>query len=180
MARRQEPAPGKFLISVIYSSLDALSDCLDVMEKKFGRVKCETLEIPCSNTEVYREEMGDDLIRRFFSFEKDVDRSTLPELKAFCSKTEYQFSDIVDDFHFRCVNIDPIIQTPDNIVVASHHETNYNIYVKDGVYAEIALIYGRGQYLRLPWTNADYYHDEAIDFFNRVRLDFELIDTAKV
>jgi hypothetical protein len=90
-----------------------------------------------------------------------------------------QLSDVVDDFNFRTVNLDPGILTPANIVMASHHETNYNIYIKDGVFAEIALIYGRETYLRLPWTNPDYYNDEAISFFTRVNESFEIIEPVE-
>jgi hypothetical protein len=90
------------------------------------------------------------------------------------------FSDIVDDYNFRTVNIDPGILSTSNIVMASHNEANYHIYIKDGVFAELALVYGRGQYLRVPWTNKDYYNEEAIEFFNRVREYFDIIEPARV
>lgn len=179
MARNQKPAPGRLIVSVIYSSMDALADSLTLLEKKYGRVQCETLEIPCCNSKAYSEEMGENLLRRFISFEKNIDRANLVELKTVCDKIEMQLSDVVDDFNFRTVNLDPGILTPANIVIASHHETNYNIYIKDGVFAEIALIYGRGKYLRLPWTNSDYYDEEAIFFFTRVRDSFEIIEPVK-
>lgn len=176
MARRQKPAPGKVIASIVYSSLDALADAVTVLEKKFGRVVCETLDIPCCDQKTYREEMGEDLIRRFVSFDREIDRSALFDLKCYCYKVEQQFSDMVGDFMFRTVNIDPGIITPANIVIASHHDANYKIYLKDGVFSEIALIHGRGRYLRLPWTNDDYCSEEAISFFERVRDTFEILE----
>lgn len=179
MARVQKPPPGKLVVSLIYSSMDALADSLTALEKRFGRVECETVEIPLANQENYKEEMGDNLERRFFSFERDVERDALPVLKSICRKLEGQFADHVDDYLFRTVNIDPGILTPFNLVMASNKESNHGVYIEDGVFAEIALVYARGRFVRLPWTSPDFYHEEAIDLFNRVRSSFELLEATQ-
>ncbi|RKX30071.1 MAG: hypothetical protein DRP47_00075 [Candidatus Zixiibacteriota bacterium] len=173
MVRIQKPPPGRLVVSIIYSSIDALADSLRVIEHKFSKVECETIEIPCSSQERYREEMGDNLQRRFFSFEQPVACDTLPMIKATCYKIETMFSDCVRDYYFRTVNIDPGILTPDKLVMASHREYNYRLYLGSGVFAQIELIHSQGQFKRLPWTNLDYCHDEAMDLFYRVRDSFE-------
>ena len=66
--------------------------------------------------------------------------------------------------------------TPDSVVMAAHREFNYRIYLADGVFAETALVYSRECFMRLPWTDQDFCHDEAIDFFLRVRSTFDLIE----
>lgn len=179
MARAQTPPPGRLIVSIIYSSMDALADGLKALEKKFGRVQFETLEIECAEASEYREEMGDGLLRRFFSFEKEVPRDSLPALKAACSKIEAQFADVTDNYLFRTVNIDPGILTPSNVVIATHKEFNHRMYLRDGVYAELALIYSRGTFCRLPWTASDYCDEEAIGFFRRVRDSFEIISAKQ-
>jgi len=175
VARIQKPPPGRLVVSIIYSSLDALADSLRVIERKFSRVDCETIEIPCSSQDRYREEMGDNLQRRIFSFEQPVPCDSLPEIKASCHKIEPMFSDCVRDFHFRTVNIDPGILTPDKLVMASHREYNHRLYLGRGVFAQIELVYSHGKFMRLPWTNPDFCHNEAIDLFNRVRESFNSI-----
>ncbi|UCE25022.1 MAG: DUF4416 family protein [Candidatus Zixiibacteriota bacterium] len=179
MARLQKPPPGRLVVSIIYSSMDALADAVKALERRFGRVQFETLEIPCSEGAEYKEEMGDDLLRRFYSFDNLVPRDALPSLKAACYKIEPKFSDTVDDYHFRTVNIDPGILTPSALVMASHKEYNHRIYLRDGVYAEIPLIYAHDKFCRLPWTNPDFCNDEAIDFFERVRASFEIFQPAQ-
>lgn len=179
MARLQTPPPGKLIVSVIYSHLDAVADCLKLLEKQFGRIQCETIDIPYTDTEQYTEEMGTDLQRRFFSFEKEIKRDSLPEIKAALRKIESQLGDRVDDYTFRTVNLDPGILTPENLVMASHREYNYRIYLGKGVFAALQLIWSRGQFTRLAWTNPDFYHDEAIDFFLRVRQSFEVLDEIR-
>lgn len=179
MARIQKPPPGRLIVSIMYSSMDALAEGVKMLEKKFGRVQYETLEIPCSEAEEYREEMGEDLLRRFYSFDGLVARDSLPDLKAACYKIEPKFSDTVDGYHFRTINIDPGILTPSALVVASHKEYNHRIYLRDGVWGEMALIYAHGKFCRLPWTNQDFCTDEAVDFFERVRSTFEIIEPAQ-
>ena len=166
-------------MSVVYCSMDALADAVSALEKRYGRVQFETLEIECCEADNYREEMGDNLLRRFISFEKEVSRDALVDIKAACHKIEPQFSDIVDDYTFRTVNIDPGILTVSNVVMASHKEYNHRIYLRDGVFAELVLVHAHGRYVRLPWTNPDYFCDEAIDFFERVRSSFEIIEPAQ-
>ena len=155
--------------------MDAVADALNLLEKQFGRVQFETMEVPYTG-EIYREEMGDRLDRRFFSFEKLVERDKLTEIKNQCHKIEKQFGDLVDDYAFRTVNIDPGVMTPDNLVMASHREFNHRIYLGDGVFGELTLVYSRGRYVRLPWTHPDFCEGEAIEFFLRVRQSFELVE----
>ncbi len=176
MARIQKPPAGRLIISIIYSSMDALADSLKALERKFSRVECETIEIPCSSKDRYREEMGENLKRRIFSFEKPVNRDTLSDIKNTCANIEPMFADCIRDFNFRTVNIDPGILTPDKLVMASHREYNHRIYLRDGVFAQIELIYSGGQFMQLPWTNPDFCDPEAIDLFYRVRGSFELVD----
>jgi len=156
--------------------MDAIADALVRLESRFGRVQYETGEIVCSNADHHREEMGDGLLRRFFSFEKPVARSSLVAIKAACHKIEPQFADKADDFLFRAVNIDPGILTLKNLVMASHLDGRQRIYLGDSVFAEIVLVYTREQFVRLPWTDPDFCTDEAIDFFERVRDNFEVVE----
>lgn len=176
MARVQTPPPARVIVSIIYSSIDALADSLKLLEKQFGRVQCETLEIAYTGGR-YTEEMGHNLLRRFYSFHRLFDRDRLPAIKATCNKIERQFGDQVDDFTFRTVNIDPGVLCPDNIVMASHREYNHRVYLGDGVFGELTLVWAKGRFVRLPWTNMDFCQPEAIDFFERVRGTLETVDT---
>lgn len=178
MARIQRPEPGRLVISVTHSSLDALNDALTLLEKRFGRVQFETTDIPHSNGKMYAEEMGSRLLRRFFTFDKLVPREELVETKAACHKIESQLGDRVDDYTFRTVNIDPCILTPCNLVMACHREFGHRIYIRDGVFAELVLVFSRGQFVRLPWTDKDFCHDEAIDLFLRARESMGIVAEA--
>lgn len=174
MARVQKPPKGRLVVSIIYSSLDALAESLRLLEKQFGRVQCETMEIEYTDDQ-YVEEMGESLLRRFYSFEKLIERDRLPSIKTLCAKLEKQFGDVIHDHPFRTVNIDPGLMTPENLVMASHRELNHRVYFEHGVFAELTLVYSRGRFVRLPWTHPDFCQGEAIEFFLRVRDSFETI-----
>ena len=175
MARIVKPPPGKLIASFIYSHIDALAESLKKIERQFGPVEFETLDFDCSDKLRYSEEMGTSLQRRFFSFEKLVDRDSLVALKKITSKIEPEFADQVGDHLFRTVNIDLGILSPDNLVIASCRPANHRVYFCDGVYADLQLVWSRGQYVRLPWTNEDFCHDETIDLLTRVRSTFEMV-----
>jgi hypothetical protein len=122
--------------------------------------------------------MGENLMRHFFSFGQPVRRGDLAEIKLTCSKIEQRFADRLDDFHFRTVKVDPGILTPDNLVMSFCEELNHRIYIGRGVFAEMALIYARGIFMRLPWTDPDYCHQEVIELVERVRAEFALVGQA--
>ncbi len=177
MARLQKPPRGRLIISVIHSSLDACADALRALEKQFGRIHSETTDLPCSNASHYREEMGDRLHRRFFSFQRMVERDALPELKVTCQKIEAQLGDRVEDYTFRAVNLDPGMIAGQNLIMACGREFNHRIYLTDGVFAELSLVWSRDRFVRLPWTDEDFCHPEAIEFFTGVIESLEPLKT---
>lgn len=175
MARPQKTGPGKLTVSIIHSSRDALADALSHLEKRFGRVLGETIDLSHTPRSECAEEMGQHLLRRFFTFEREVPRESLPEIKAACHKIESQFGDRIQEFTFRTVNIDPGILSPDNLVMASYREYNHRVYLGDGVYAEIELVYSRGRFVRLPWTDPEFCQSEVIELLSRTRNGFEYV-----
>jgi hypothetical protein len=64
--------------------------------------------------------------------------------------------------------------------MASHRKFNHRIYLSEGVFAELTLVYSRGRFVRLPWTPAEFCEGEAIDFFLRVRESFAVVEETVV
>lgn len=174
MARLIKPTPGKLIVSFIYSSIDALADSLKKVEKQFGPVEFETLDFEPADKLRYAEEMGRSIQRRFFSFARPADRDSLVALKKTTLRIEPEFADQVGDHLFRSVNIDPGILSSDNLLIASSRAANHRTYLADGIYADMQLVWSRGQYVRLPWTDEDFCHDETIDLLTRIHSTFAL------
>ncbi len=169
MGRIKKPLPGRLIVSAIYSSLGTMRDAILELEKKFGYIQFETDEMEFLHTTYYREEMGDNLKRKFFAFENMIERDQLPEIKLWTNKLEERHGEKVDDFVFRKVNLDPGVLTPANLVLATTKDYSHRIYLKDGIFAEVTLIYEKKKFRPLTWTYPDYYEPEVIDFFEKVR-----------
>lgn len=169
MGRILKPHPGRLIVSAIYSTLGPMLEAVLEIEKKYGRVVFETEEIDFLHTTYYREEMGDNLKRKFFSFENPVERDKLPDIKCWTNKLEEKFGERSGDFVFRKVNLDPGIITPANLVLASTKDFSHRIYLRDGIYAEVTLLYEKRKFKSLPWTYPDYTEPEILEFLERIR-----------
>ncbi|RKX22612.1 MAG: DUF4416 domain-containing protein [Candidatus Zixiibacteriota bacterium] len=169
MGRTKKPLPGKLILSAIYSVLGPMHDAIEEIERKFGVVEFETDELEFLHTTYYREEMGDDLKRKFFAFEGMVARDRLAEIKIWTNRLEEKYGEKVDDFVFRKVNLDPGILSLANLVLASTKDYSHRIYLKDGIFSEVTLIYEKKRFKALPWTYPDYTEPEVIGFLSRVR-----------
>ncbi|MCX6825720.1 MAG: DUF4416 family protein, partial [candidate division Zixibacteria bacterium] len=139
------------------------------MEKRFGHVEFETEELDFKQTDYYQEEMGDNLKRRFFSFSKMVERDQLADIKLWTNKLESKYGDKVGDFVFRTVNLDPGILRLSGLSLASTKDFSHRIYLRNGIYAEITLLYEKKQFKPLPWTYPDYQEPGTIEFLAKVR-----------
>jgi len=169
MGRIKIPLPGRLIVSIIYSSVEPMYSALKRIEKKFGRVEFETEELDFIHTNYYAEEMGSELRRKFFAFEKMVKRDRLANIKIWTNELEGKYGDIVDDFVFRTVNIDPGIMTLANLTLASTKDFAHRVYLRDGIYAETTLLYEDKKFKPLPWTYPDYAEPGTIAFLSKVR-----------
>jgi hypothetical protein len=169
MGRIKKPLPGKLILSAIYSSPEALRSAIIKFEKKFGHVELETEALDFAHTDYYKEEMGENLKRKFFAFEKMVKRDQLSEIKHFSNNLEAKYGDNIKDFIFRTVNLDPGIMTLANLTLASTKDYAHRIYLRDGIYGEITLLYEKGQFKPLPWTYPDYQDSKILEFLTKVR-----------
>ena len=169
MGRIKTPLPGKMIMSALYSSLDNMIQALEHIEKKYGRIEFETDEMDFLHTSYYREEMGDNLKRKFFSFIDPIERSELADLKIWTNKLEEKFGEKSGDYIFRTINLDPGILTLANLTLASTKDFAHRIYLRDGIYAETTLIFKNNKFVALPWTYPDYTEPPVTEFLTRVR-----------
>lgn len=179
MGRIKNPLPARLIVAAIYSAPEALDSAIRICEKKFGRVIFETEQIPFDFTDYYQEEMGDNLRRKFFAFEKLVRREELAEIKRWTNKLEEKFGDKVGDFVFRSVNLDPGILTLANLTLASTKDFAHRVYIKDGIFAEITLLYEKGEFHFLPWTYPDYRAPMTLEFLTKVRETMKKMEFAE-
>lgn len=69
----------------------------------------------------------------------------------------------------RPMNLDPGYIAPSKLVLASTKDYSHRIYLDDGVYGEVTLLFQQGAWRQFEWTYPDYRTPAYHEFFARVR-----------
>jgi hypothetical protein len=72
----------------------------------------------------------------------------------------------------RRVNIDPGYISLAHLILATGKGYTHRPYLRDGIYADLTLIYIGKSFRSLPWTYPDYAEEGAIEMFNRIRAKY--------
>jgi hypothetical protein len=109
--------------------------------------------------------MGSRLVRRVVVFNTLIRPESLPDVKLFTNDVEDRFAVTGK----RRVNIDPGYISQAHLILATGKGYTHRPYLRDGIYADLTLIYREKSFHSLPWTYPDYAEKHAIDIFNRIR-----------
>jgi len=162
MGTIKSPPPVQFFTSIIFSDSGILSEVEASLSALVGAVGERTAFMPFSQSDYYALEMGPDLTRCFFLFEPLFDRERLAGIKRATNAVEQKFS---TDGR-RMANIDPGYLALEHMVLATTKGYAHKVYLGQGIFADLTLIYANGTYRALPWTYPDYGSNELIPLFN--------------
>ena len=104
-----------------------------------------------SYTSYYDDEMGHGIRRQTASFLKLVAPDSIAAIKLRTNEIEASLA--IDGK--RRVNIDPGLLGLENFILATGKNFTHRIYLRDGIYADLTLIYQKGAFRPLPWTYPD-------------------------
>lgn len=158
-----------FNISDTFSAIKKINSIIEENFRRFGIEKIDLLSevIDFNLSDYYEEEMGTKILRYWISFFPNIQAKNLYKIKIFTNELEEKyFSDINRN---RKVNIDPGYIDGSKLVLFSTKNYSHRIYLDEGIFAEVTLIYKNKQFQILSWTYPDYKLDVAIDFFKKVR-----------
>ena len=122
------------------------------LEALFGPLETSTPRQVFSWTPYYDEEMGTPIWRSYLAFRDFVDPESLSAIKLAANSIESRLA--VDGR--RKVNLDPGLLAPGRFVLATTKDRAHRIALRDGIYAELTLIFERGEFHALPWTYPDW------------------------
>jgi hypothetical protein len=142
---------------------------MDDLGEIFGEMDCISDVLPFNFTDYYAQEMGSDLFRRFIAFASLIPRSRLPEIKQRTNHLEEKYSTPVGH---RKINIDPGYLCLEHVILATTKSYAHRPYLKDGIYADLTLVYRNKSYQPLEWTYPDYRQPEVIKLFNQFRMKY--------
>jgi hypothetical protein len=158
-------APSKLVIAVISARPFLREGAAERLTGLFGPIDLETPPEEFSFTDYYDQEMGRPLARYFVGFERLVDPALLADIKLATNALEAELSDAGR----RTFNFDPGLLTLARFSLATTKESAHRVPLRDGIFAEVTLLYSKGAFRPLPWTYPDYRSDAYIALFGRFR-----------
>ena len=163
---RPRPAHAVKLVASIFSAdWSDIGAAIDTLTVRFGKPDFVSAGMPFAETDYYEEEMGKLLVRRMVSFGPLIRPEALPEIKCLTNRMEA----LHEQGDQRRVNIDPGYLSPSHLILATGKGYSHRPYLRDGIYADLTLIFSDGTFRPLPWTYPDYAGRQMIGLLNRVR-----------
>lgn len=154
MSIPKHPYPANLVLSILSSKWHAFwPGLLEMLEEEFGSTDYISESIPLVETHYYDQELGTPIFRRLLSFKSLVEQDRLPEIKLWTNSVE---QNTLQEGGDRTFNLDPGILTFERLVLATGKNFTHRIYLGKGIWADLTLIYTRGNWQSLPWTFPDY------------------------
>ncbi len=165
MSKPKPAGAVKLVMSVFSADRRRLNDSLEALSGQYGTADFISAYLPFDFTDYYRAEMGAALVRRFVAFEELVRPESLPDIKLLTNRME-------EETAFGCmrqVNIDPGYISQAHLILATGKGYTHRPYLRDGIYADLTLIYRDGTFHPLPWTYPDYAAEATRGLMQKIR-----------
>jgi len=164
LAEPREPQPVKLLVGILYGAQEDMDWAKGRLEQEFGPIDFVSVPSSFQSTGYYEKEMGPNLWRAFFSFERLIDPSALASIKLTTNRLEQERT----EGGRRRVNLDPGYLDYYKVVLASGKPSGQKVYLGQGIYADPALYYDRG-WKPYDWGFPDFRQGEYNEIFTAIR-----------
>lgn len=142
----------KLIIGILTSTAHVMPEMQKTLESVFGTSDYFSEPLNFDYTHYYDREMGTPIQRFFLAFEKLIDPERLADIKIETNSIEQKYFDKGK----RRFNLDPGLLSLDKLVLASTKDNGRRIPLRNGIYAEITLIYIQQEFRSLEWTYPDF------------------------
>lgn len=159
------PEPVKPVASVFTADEKLFGEVEAVLSARMGKPDYVSRPLVFDQTDYYAKEMGTGLVRRVYGFPRLIDQGELATLKRWTVELE-------DRWRVkgrRRVNIDPGYVSLAKLVLATTKDNVHRIYLGEGVFAEVTLLFRNGSFHPWPWTYPDYASREYREIFEQIR-----------
>ena len=170
MSTPSPPKPAKLIIGAYMADKRLLPGLATELTAMFGAMDIISAWLDFDFTTYYAQEMGTPLFRRMMAFKTLIAQDQLASVKVATNRIEQ--GSMADGC--RKLNIDPGYLLSERFVLATGKNFSHRIYLQQGIYADLTLIYTRGDYQALPWTYPDYSDANMIDYLKTVRKKYKL------
>ena len=158
------------VFSVFAKETKLLNKTIEILSSAYGQPDFISAVIPFDYTNYYCAEMGENLVRRFLSMEKLIRPEALPDIKLATNEIENKSA---LDLR-RQVNIDPGYISKAHLILATGKAYTHRPYLRDGIYADLTLVYQGKKFCSLPWTYPDYADEKQLIMLSKIRAKYLL------
>ena len=159
------PEPARLIVSVLTPEKEVADSASTLLVRELGPIEEEIGPLAFDFTSYYDAEMGSGIRRWIWVFADLTDRSRLAGIKRLTNEIESAYSREGK----RRFNLDPGLLTLENLVLATGKNQAHRIYLGEGVFGDLTLIFRKGVYQPLPWTYPDYASRELTAVLEGVR-----------
>ncbi len=169
MGSIKSPELVQLFVGLLATTPERLGQAQGILEGRFGPVAFASLPTPWEYSRYYAEELGNPLLRQFLFFRRSIRPERLASIKSKTNEIEGQMGVIEEGRLRRSVNLDPGYLCDSKIVLATTKDYSHRIYLGEGIFGEVTLIYqGRG-FQPLAHTYPDYGSKTYLELFNQAR-----------
>lgn len=170
----KKPKPAKLFMSLIASEERIIQSAMEDLTSLYGEIDFISEKLPFNFTDYYQQEMGENLFRHFITFNKLIPMEKLPDIKNETNMLEAKYTYQNGN---RRLNIDPGYICLYHVILATTKGYSHRPYLRDGIYADLTLIFRNKSFHPLEWTYPDYRQESTIKLFNQLRRDY--LETLK-
>lgn len=172
IARKHEP------VLPFIAAFSKYKDLLDSARSKaiscYGPVLFESEIVTVDQfTDYYKDEMGTGLFKQLWGFSQLIDPAILADFKNQTNGWETEAAKLYPQPESgrvdRPLNLDPGYIETGKLILATTKDHAHRIYLRDGIFAELTLMYQNKQWKPFPWTYPDYQSAPFIHFINQCR-----------
>jgi hypothetical protein len=165
MSKPNPAEPVKLIFSLFARGAVLINETIEILSSKYGQPDFISAAVPFDYTDYYCAEMGENLVRRFLTIEKLISPEDLPDIKLATNEIEDNFASNSQ----RQINIDPGYISKANLILATGKSYTHRPYLRDGIYADLTLVYQGKKFCSLPWTYPDYADEKQILMLGKIR-----------
>ncbi len=166
MAQATVHDPVAFFVGIITADEKLWNAAAEKLTSQWGKIDFTSERLNFDQfTDYYSDEMGNGLLRFWAAFRPLGQPEELIRMKWSCTAVENSLA----VGGKRRINIDPGYITEAKVVLASFKDFAHRIYLTEGVFADMQLVYRDGKFVPQNWTFADYKTDAAQRFFQKLR-----------
>jgi hypothetical protein len=166
MSVTHPPQKVKLVMGFIFSDEKELAATLETADQQYGPLDFFSERLPFDFTSYYEPEMGKSLWRRVASFQPLIDPEQLAEIKLWTNQLETLHT---DEQRGRKVNIDPGYLAASRFILATGKDYSHRVYLRQGIYADLTLLFEDRAFKPLPWTYPDYASEPLVSLLSLLR-----------